>query len=108
MTRVYIAGPYTLGNPSENVRIALSMADELFMRGFLPFVPHLFHFWDLISPKSYDEWMDMCSDWLETCHCLLRLPGPSRGADEEVDMMRSLNRPVFFNIEDLFTHYKGD
>jgi len=40
-TRVYIAGPYTLGDKEANVLGAINAATVLLDSGFAPYVPHL-------------------------------------------------------------------
>src|SRR4030042_76172 len=82
--KVYIAAPYSKGDQVENIREVLKVADILWGKGFIPYVPHLSHLWHLISPKPYYEWLKMGEAWLRSCDCLLRLPGESLGADREV------------------------
>ena len=96
MKYIYIAGPYTNGDPVLNVRKAIEAADELRELGYVPFIPHLCHLWHLISPHEYEYWMLYCFEWLERCDGLLRLPGESEGADREVDRMLILGKPVFY------------
>jgi hypothetical protein len=48
--RVYLAGPYSTGDKEANVRRAVEAADVLWAAGFSVFLPHLTHFWDLLSP----------------------------------------------------------
>ena len=42
--KVYIAGPYTLGNVEENVRKAIFAADVILRLGHAPYLSHLTHF----------------------------------------------------------------
>ena len=100
-TRVYIAGPYTLGHMGENVSRAMHIWHALFDAGYSPFVPHLSHFLHLLRPRSYESWLDYDMDWLAVCDALLRLGGESDGADREVLAMQARGRPVFTSIEDL-------
>ena len=97
---IYIAAPYS-SNPEMNVTKALEAADILFERGYIPVIPHLYHQWHNISPKSYDKWMEMGSAMLERCDGVLRLPGESPGADEEVRMAQELDKPVYFGLDDV-------
>ena len=98
---VYIASPYTNGDKIRNVRTSLLVADELLEKGFVPFTPLLSHFWDFLSPKSYKTWLDLDKEWLLRCDCVLRLPGESTGADEEVALANKHNIPVFYSISEL-------
>ena len=54
--KVYIAAPYTKGDVGANVKRVIDCADELCKLGYIPFVPHLTHFWHIISPKPVDFW----------------------------------------------------
>jgi len=100
--RVYIAGPYTLGDVALNIRQVLVVAEAIFEAGHTPFVPHLYHFWHLINPKPYDYWIKLDMEWLKICDALIRLDGKSSGADREVDWCRSNGVPVFNSLEDFF------
>lgn len=99
--KVYIAGPYTKGDVAQNVRRAIEAADELAAYEFCPYVPHLTHFWHLISPKEYDWWLQYDAMWLLDCAAVLRLPGESDGADEEVKLAEQAGIPVAHSIDDL-------
>lgn len=81
--RVYIAGPYTKGDPAINTRTAMHLAHELLEMGFAPYCPHLSHFMHLLKPQSWDTWMDLDLAYLEVCDVLVRIPGESRGATIE-------------------------
>lgn len=101
MKKVYISGPYTLGDVAINVRNAIEAGDRLIKEGFIPYLPHLTHFWHLISPHLYEEWLILDLQWIGVCDAVLRLPGESAGADREVDYANNLSIPIFFNFEDL-------
>lgn len=99
---IYIAAPYT-SNPEENVKKALEAADIVFECGYIPYVPHLSHHWHSLSPKSYEQWMEMGQAVVERCDGVLRLPGRSPGADREVHYAILLGKPVYYGLEDLPT-----
>ena len=99
---VYIAGPYTNGHTESNVEDAIAAADPLFDLGYIPFVPHLSHFWDEYYPRSYEQWMQWCCVWLSKCDAVLRLPGESKGADDEVALAAEFGIPVYYSIEELW------
>ena len=100
MKHIFIAGPYA-GDQAINVRNALKVADRLLERGYVPYVPHLTHFWDLVFPRFRLEWITLHANWLRRCDALLRLPGLSAGADEEVDLAHTLDIPVFTSVNAL-------
>lgn len=97
MKTIYVAGPYS-DNPELRTREAISAAEDLRQMGFAPFVPHLFHFWHLQHPLTYEEAMTLDFAWLERCDALLRLPGVSPGATREVQYAVARGLPVFFSI----------
>jgi hypothetical protein len=99
--RVYIAGPYTKGDVAVNVRMALKAAHEIREMGFTPFCPHLTHFWHMLFPREYKDWLEMDLVWLEQCQCVVRLPGESSGADGEVERAEELGIPVYYGIDQL-------
>ena len=99
--RVYIAGPYTHPDPAANTRRAILVGDEVWNRGFIPYVPHLTYFFHLICPHPYEDWVELDNAWIPMCQCLLRLSGPSSGADAEVSLALSLGIPVYHSIEAL-------
>ena len=83
---IYIAGPYTAGDPAANVHRAVNIAHYLMDHGLAwPLVPHLSHLWHLIAPRPYADWIALDFALLERCDGLIRLPGVSTGADGETD-----------------------
>lgn len=92
--RIYIAGPYTKGDVAVNVRRAIEEADWLLSLGCTPYLPHLTHFWHLICPRAYEDWMALDLEWLGVCHAIYRLSGESTGADSEVDSAGRMGMPV--------------
>lgn len=101
MRKVYIAGPYSHGDVARNVRNAITFAHELARRGYAPYVPHLNHFWHLVYPRPYAEWMALDTVWVAQCDALLRIPGLSPGADQEVPLAARLGIPIFTALQDL-------
>ena len=102
---IYIAAPYTKGDVAVNVRKAIDAADELASAELVPFCPHLYHFWHLIHPHDYEFWTGLDMKWVALCNALVRLPGESSGADEEVEEANRLVIPVFFNTQDCINWY---
>ena len=107
MKRVYVAGPYTAGDPCVNTHAAIAMGNELLDYGFAPFVPHMSHFWHTVTPRPYEDWMGLDLAWVVAADAVLRLPGASAGADREVAAAKAAGVPVFGDIEDLITHFRG-
>lgn len=99
--KVYVAGPYTKGDPLDNTLTAIDAADKLLRLGYVPFIPHLSHFWDERHPHEYQTWIDWCLEWVKCCDAILRLPGESKGADIETELAFGIDIPVFHSIEEL-------
>lgn len=100
---IYIAGPYTKGDQNENIFNALKIGDYVYTLGAIPYVPHLTHYWSIMtidgSKRDYDEWMHICFNVLNRCDALVRLPGESIGSDMEVEYAKELNKPIFLSTE---------
>lgn len=103
---VYISGPYTKGDPILHTREAIKWGEEIIKLGHVPIVPHLAHLWHLCSPHDYRYWMDYDLDLIKNCNVnvMMRIPGESNGADEENELAKELNIPIFYCIED-FKNY---
>jgi len=97
--KVYIAAPYTQGDVAINVHRVIRVADELLEMGHSPFIPHLTHFWHLITPQPWSTWLRLDLEFLAVCDCVLRLYGNSIGADAEVEEAERLGIPVYYSIE---------
>ena len=87
MTRplLYVAGPYTHPDPVANTHRALRCASAISREsGWVPIVPHLSLLWHMVDPQPIDYWYAYDFEVLEHCDALVRLPGPSSGADVEL------------------------
>jgi hypothetical protein len=98
--KVYIAGPYTKGDVALNVRAAIEAGDAVLKAGHLPFIPHLTHFWHLVCPGPYEQWIDMDLGWLPACDVLIRLPGESSGSDGEVAAAKKIGMRVYYGLDE--------
>lgn len=99
--RIYIAGPITLGDVELNVHHGIAVADVLMRHGFCPYVPHLTYYWNQLFPHTWEEWLHLDEAWIMVCDAILRLPGPSNGADREASFACEYGIPVFENLVDL-------
>lgn len=100
--RVYIASAYSNGDVALNVRKVIEAADRLVELGHTPYIPHLTHFWHLISPKEYEFWLNYDDSFLEHwAECVLRLDNESKGADKEVVKALRLRIPVYWSLTEL-------
>lgn len=106
-TYVYIAAPYTKGDVVVNVRNAIAAADELTRFRFIPYVPHLSHFWHFLFPRNIDFWYKFDLAWLDKCDCLVRLEGESVGADNEVKYAIEKGIPVYYGVHECVASVVG-
>lgn len=100
LRHVYVAGPLSQGDQLANIRNAILSGETLRKAGLVPFVPHLFSFWHLLSPGAYESWMALDFAWLERCDALVRLPGLSSGSDREVQRASALGLPVYYSVQE--------
>lgn len=101
MSRVYIASAYSLGYQVENIRVAIDAGNTLADLGFLVYIPHLNFTWHLVYHHEPMFWYEHDLGWLRVCDAVLRLPGESWGADQEVREAERLGIPVFTDIDAL-------
>ena len=80
---VYIAGPYSQGDPVQNTRRAILVANMIVDYGVVPIVPHLTMTWDLSFPRPPLFWYEYTLDLLRRCDAIYRIKGESVGADKE-------------------------
>ncbi len=60
----------------------------------------------MLFPRPYEFWLDLDNEFLPVCQAVLRLPGPSSGANKEVQLAQKLGIPVFTEIDDLAKHFE--
>ena len=94
---IMVAGPYTSGAPTQaerdaNLRAMTRAAYQVFRRGHVPVIgvccalPLI----EEAGPGAWDAVMMPLSLALaERCDAALRIGGPSQGADQEVEIIRS-------------------
>ncbi len=98
---IYVAAPYTIGDVGQNVRRSILACEKLVEMGYTPYNPLLSHFWHMISPHEYEYWLAIDFEVIKLCDGILRLPGESAGADQEIEFAKSLGIPVYYSIEEL-------
>lgn len=105
---VFIAGPMaSSGEPGENLHLAVKAAGSLARHGFLPVVPQLTWIMHAIMPEvEVNLWKEMALSWVDRCDLLLRLAGPSAGADDEVQRARHLGVPVYHSVWEIVVTYR--
>lgn len=106
MKKIYVASQYSIGDPEANVLRQIDAGEDLINAGFIPYLPLLSHYQHIIHPHDYETWTRLDNSWVACCDALLRLPGESKGADEEVFLAIDLGIPVYYSIEDLIANQK--
>src|SRR5688572_3247798 len=110
---VYIASPYTTGDPAVNVHFQCRIFDRLLREGKVwPIAPLWSHFQHTLFPRPYSEWIEYDKVLVELYDACLRLAAEvpelnyrqahSLGADGEVELFRKQGKPVFHCIKDLY------
>lgn len=109
---VYIASPYTKGDPAVNTRFQCEVFDRLLSSGLvIPYAPLWSHFQHVLFPRGYRDWIELDLAVIERMDACLRLGAAheplnywqweSSGADGEVKRFEALGRPVFSSVQDV-------
>ncbi len=98
---IYVAGPMSWGNQITNLLKGIDVADELLEAGEIPYLPHTSIFWAMINRQRWEhaDWLNYDKYWVTTAKALIRIPGKSRGADQEVRWARRHSIPVYSTVE---------
>lgn len=110
---IYIASPYTNGDPAINVRFQCRIFDQLLSDGRVwPIAPLWTHFQHTLFPRPYEDWLEYDKALLHLYDGCLRLNAEesalnykeedSSGADCEVEAFQLMGKPVFYSIESLY------
>ena len=108
---IYIAGPYgrskgvALETLVKNVLWANKFASEMFFKGWIPIIPHNWHY----MMMTMNEWPDeklfkvMGLEVLKICNAILMTIGweRSEGSRQELAEAERLGLEVFYSIEDV-------
>lgn len=92
---IYVAGPmYGGGYLDNNIKAALKVATLITEFGAIPFVPHLYTFWNFIEEQHRDVWLKYDKAWLRKCDGMLRIDGESPGSTLEEKWAGDWDIPV--------------
>lgn len=112
---ILIAGPYRSGTGDDPAKMAANLerlenvAVPLFRAGHIPMIGE----WVAlplgkqagsagVSDPIYDEFAyPVAERLLQHCDAVLRLPGASKGADEDVRLARERGLPVYFDLSEV-------
>lgn len=111
---VYIASPYTKGDPCINTRFQCAVFDRMMSDDVVfPVAPLWSHFQHTCFPRPYEDWIKYDLALIERCDALVRLTADlpqlgyevseSSGADNEVEFAHSIGLPVFFSIAECYS-----
>lgn len=101
---VYVAAPYTRPDPVENTHLLIAEVNQIAEEGIVtPIAPHLTLLWHLVRPQPLEFWYAYDLAIVARCDAVLRLPGDSTGADEEVRFADERGIPVFFDRSALYS-----
>ena len=106
---IMVSGPYSSGAATaeereRNLRALHEAALAVLRLGHVPVVgvSAALPLVDVAGPEAFDEVVLPLSLALaERCDACLRLDGPSRGADEEVERFLARDLPVFRSVEEV-------
>ena len=115
---ILIAGPYRSGTGDDPARMAanLKRLEEaswpIFAKGHVPMIGEwvALPIWHTAGGRSvgdelYDEILHPTAGrLLQHCDAVLRLPGVSKGAENDVRIARERGIPVYFDIEEIPDH----
>lgn len=110
---MYIASPYSNGDPVKNTHFQCKTFDRLLSDGKVwPVAPLWSHFQHILFPRPYLDWIAFDQALLPLYDACLRLNADlpelnyaesrSTGADNEVAYYQSVGKPVFHSIDDLY------
>ena len=106
---VYIAGPITNGGAAYNwraIRLAVQAAFDLEKLGYATHCPQMFVGFAEALNIPWESWVESGKAWVAVSDAVLRIPGESKGADEECNTARIEMIPVFDSVEELDAHYR--
>lgn len=106
---IMVSGPYTTGaatteDRAANLRAMNLAAYELLRRGHVPVIGvnlALPLIWAAGAERFDEIMMPLSLAAAERCDAVLRIGGPSRGADREVEAIRARGGRVYHSLEDI-------
>src|SRR5947209_20037439 len=112
---ILIAGPYRSGTGDDPAKILKNLRNleahalPLYRAGHLPVIGEWLSLpliraagGKCVDDAIHEEFLYPAAKRLfDRCDAVLRIPGESRGADQEVRMAKERGMPVFFRVEDV-------
>lgn len=86
---LYVAAPYTRPEPVSNTHHVYRVATIVYENtDWCPVVPHSSLLWHMVTPREEAHWYVYDLHLLRACDAIVRLPGLSLGADNEIVFAR--------------------
>lgn len=106
---IMVSGPYRTGSTdpevwAANLRKLNVAAYEIFRKGHVPIigVNMALPIIESAGQHTYDEVMlPLALKLIDRCDAVLRIGGPSNGADEEVRIFEARGLPIFRNLDEI-------
>lgn len=112
---ILIAGPYRSGTGDDPVAMAQNLARleaaswPIFERGHVPVIGEWFALpiWRTAGGRAVGDHLyetifhPVAGRLIERCDAILRLPGASKGADEDVRKARARGLPIYLSIDEV-------
>jgi len=99
--RVYISGPMSVGDWEENIQTAEEAAKQLIEAGFSVLCPQLTGRMTDHEKIEHEVWIENDFPWVQCAEMVLRLPGESKGSDEECQHAKNYSIPIYNSVEEL-------
>lgn len=106
---LYICSPYTprgddpCPESHQNVKKAIDAGIAALHKGWVPVIPHLYHFVHLEHPHPYETWMTVGSSLLEKCDALLVVEPQdlTSGMKREIDQATKQGTRILWGLGSL-------
>jgi hypothetical protein len=84
----------------ERIHKAIEAYFDLIEQDFVPYCPQLSVFCEFMQPNRipYEQWLELDMGYIDDSDVVLRIPGPSPGADRECKYAHSKGKPVVNNL----------
>lgn len=106
---IMVAGPYTSGSTDKeqwkrNHQAMNKVAYQVYLKGHIPVIGVNVAL-PIIEEAGFDKFeelmMPISLAMAERCDAVLRIGGPSKGADQEMDVIKAKGLPVYYNIDEI-------
>jgi len=100
--RVFISGPPGID------RLDIAVAEALFQRGHMPYLPNLHCQWQQKYPHTPNEWYSLHLAFLDQCQAMISLPGETPSSPRERQHAQRIGLLIFEDLKTFFEWADGD